>query len=52
MIVESGLIANAFSWRSLPGDVLLFAAGVSNSKEKRSETFERELNSTNSRNQS
>ena len=44
MIVGSGLIANAFSSRSLPDDVLLFASGVSNSKEKRPEPFERELN--------
>lgn len=44
MIVGTGLIANAFSSSSLPGDVLLFASGVSNSKEKRTEPFERELN--------
>ncbi len=43
MIVGSGLIASAFSSYPFEDDTLLFASGVSNSKENRPEAFQREL---------
>jgi nucleoside-diphosphate-sugar epimerase len=43
MIVGNGLIANAFKNEHLPSDALIFASGVSNSKETDLTQFRREL---------
>lgn len=43
MIIGRGLLATAFENSSLPEDVLIFASGVSNSKETNPDQFRREL---------
>jgi nucleoside-diphosphate-sugar epimerase len=43
MIIGNGLIGSAFKLRLLPDEVLIFASGVSNSKEVNEDLFQREL---------
>jgi nucleoside-diphosphate-sugar epimerase len=44
MIIGSGMLARAFSAYAEHEDIVILAAGISNSRELRSEAYERELN--------
>jgi nucleoside-diphosphate-sugar epimerase len=43
MVIGNGMVAKAFSKYSTDENIIIFASGVSNSKEQRSEEFEREF---------
>jgi nucleoside-diphosphate-sugar epimerase len=43
VVIGNGMVAKAFSKYSTDENIIIFASGVSNSKEKRSEEFEREF---------